>query len=190
VLGFFDLQAGQAQNAFYNELEEWLSGLTRLSSGTGPGDSEQGVSAYTEALLEQTAEGLQELQNIMARGEQTRASGNEQLADLNAKLGLFADHMKTQQAVLLRVAESQRDLVPLLRSMGDVAQVLSGSGTSAGGVDEATRTHIRNIDTGLSRLAGALESGRSESVRELRNEIKLLAKTVAAVRDGTLSDGE
>ncbi len=183
VLGFFDLQAGQAQNAFYNELEEWLSGLTRLSSGTGPGDGEQGVSAYTEALLEQTAESLQELQNIMARGEQTRSSGNDQMAQLNDKLSLFADQMKTQQQVLLRVAETQRDLGPLLRSMGDVAAALSAPQTS-GGVDDATRGHIRNIDAGLSRLAAALESGRSESVRELRNEIKLLAKTVAATRDG------
>ena len=188
VLGFFDLQAGQAQNSFYNELEEWLSGLTRLSSGTGPGDGEQGVSAYTEALLEQTAESLQELQNIMARGEQTRSSGNDQMAQLNDKLSLFADQMKTQQAVLLRVAETQRDLGPLLRSMGDVAAALSAPQPSGGGVDDATRGHIRNIDAGLSRLAAALESGRSESVRELRNEIKLLAKTVAATRDGATGD--
>jgi biopolymer transport protein ExbB/TolQ len=183
VLGFFDLQAGQAQNAFYNELEEWLSGLTRLSSGTGPGDGEHGVSAYTEALLEQTAESLQELQNIMARGEQTRSSGNDQLAELNSKLSLFADQMKTQQHVLLRVAETQRDLGPLLRSMSDVAISLSAP-ASGGSMDESTRMHIRNIDTGLTHLTSALESGRSESVRELRNEIKLLAKTVAATRDG------
>ncbi len=188
VLGFFDLQAGQAQNAFYNELEEWLSGLTRLSSGTGPGDGEQGVSAYTEALLEQTAESLQELQNIMARGEQTRTSGNDQLAELNAKLSTFADHMKAQQQVLLRVAETQRDLGPLLRSMSDVAAALSAPNTGGGGIDDATRGHIRSIDTGLSRLAAAMETGRSESVRELRNEIKLLAKTVAATRDGAVTD--
>jgi hypothetical protein len=30
VLGFIDIQAGHAQNRFFNELEEWLSGVTRL----------------------------------------------------------------------------------------------------------------------------------------------------------------
>lgn len=30
VLGFIDLQAGHAQNRFFNELEEWLSGVTQL----------------------------------------------------------------------------------------------------------------------------------------------------------------
>ncbi len=30
VLGFIDLQAGHAQNRFFNDLEEWLSGVTQL----------------------------------------------------------------------------------------------------------------------------------------------------------------
>src|ERR1700734_768815 len=30
VLGFLDLTAGQAQNRFFNELEEWLAGVTRV----------------------------------------------------------------------------------------------------------------------------------------------------------------
>ena len=34
VLGFLELQAGQAQNRFFNDLEDWLSGQTRLSSGS------------------------------------------------------------------------------------------------------------------------------------------------------------
>src|SRR5690606_23356949 len=31
VLGFLELQASHAQNRFYNELEEWLSGITELT---------------------------------------------------------------------------------------------------------------------------------------------------------------
>ena len=38
VLGFLDLQAGLAQNRFYNDLEEWLSGYTRLSGGGASGE--------------------------------------------------------------------------------------------------------------------------------------------------------
>jgi len=30
VLGFLDIQAGHAQNRFFNELEEWLLGVTHL----------------------------------------------------------------------------------------------------------------------------------------------------------------
>jgi len=180
ALGFLDLQAGQAQNAFYNELEEWLSGVTRLSSGSVGAEGEQGVSAYTEALLEQTAESLQELQNIMARGEQSRVAGNEQLHHLNDKLSILADQMRAEQQVLLRLAEGQRDLSAIVRSMSDIAAVVTApSGSNAGGMDDVTRGHIRNIDSALGRLASSVTTGREEIVREIRGEIKLLAKTIA-----------
>lgn len=182
VLGFLDLQAGQAQNAFFNELEEWLSGVTRLSSGAV--SEEHGVSAYTEALLEQTGESLQELQNIMSRTEQSRMTGNEQLAELNQKLSLLADQMRAEQQIMLRIAESQRDIAPLIRGVGELANAMSHggaglSGMGGGAMDDATRGHIRNIDGSLTRLVAAMAANRDDTVREIRNEIKLLAKTIA-----------
>jgi hypothetical protein len=33
VLGFLELQAGHAHGRFYNQLEEWLSGITELAPG-------------------------------------------------------------------------------------------------------------------------------------------------------------
>ena len=39
VLGFLELQASHAHNRFYNELEEWLSGITELTPGSGAGDA-------------------------------------------------------------------------------------------------------------------------------------------------------
>src|SRR5437773_4813384 len=67
VLGFLDLQAGQAQNRFYNDLEEWLSTYTRLSSGPFGDSGEGSTPAYIQALLEQTADSLENTQRILAR---------------------------------------------------------------------------------------------------------------------------
>ena len=37
ILGFLDLQAGQAQNRFYNELEDWLAAtVTAPAAGAEP----------------------------------------------------------------------------------------------------------------------------------------------------------
>ncbi|MEC8163166.1 MAG: flagellar motor protein MotA, partial [Pseudomonadota bacterium] len=72
VLGYLALQAGQAQNRFYNDLEEWLSGQTRISGGAVFGDGEQPVPAYIQALLEQTADNLENLQRTLTRGEDSR----------------------------------------------------------------------------------------------------------------------
>jgi hypothetical protein len=35
VLGFLDLQTNQAQNRFYNDLENWLSSITDIEAGEG-----------------------------------------------------------------------------------------------------------------------------------------------------------
>ena len=72
VLGFLELQASQAQGRFHIELEEWLAGATRLSSGSLHGEGEQGVSAYVEALLERTADGLDDLTRTLRRSEESR----------------------------------------------------------------------------------------------------------------------
>ena len=146
VLGFLDLQAGQAQNQFYNDLEEWLSGVTRLGSGSGLGDNEQSVPAYVQALLEQTAESLENLQTTLSHSE---------------------DDRRTTTSSILQLTER-------LAALGDQMQRADGS------IDEATRGHIRNLDIHIMRLLEETVNGRHQMVSELRKEIKLLARTVAA----------
>lgn len=171
VLGFLDLQAGQAQNRFFNELEEWLSGLTRVSGGGEAAD--QPVPAFIQALLEQTADSLDALQRIMTRGEEGRIATNASLQTLTERLTMMTEQMRAEQSVLLHLAEQQKEL------RGVLARVVDGG---RGGGDEVTREHIRSIDGHLSRVATDLVHGREDMVRELRGEIRLLARTMAATR--------
>jgi len=176
VLGFLDLQAGQAQNRFYNDLEEWLSSYTRLSGG-GPlseaGDAS--VPAYIQALLEQTADSLENLQRITGRGEESRIAANASIITLTEKLAMLGDQMKAEQNLLLRLAENQMELKPVLSRLAD------GGGTR--GQDEALRNHMRNIEMYLARLAEDLSQGRSQTIQEVRSEIRLLARTIAALAE-------
>ena len=121
VLGFLDLTAGQAQTRFYNELEEWLAGLTRLSSGVlGDTGGEGGnVPAYVQALLEQTAENLEGLQRILARGEEGRAQTSQAMMTLTERLSALTDQMRASQRLMLRVAEQQAALGPVLSRLAD-----------------------------------------------------------------------
>ncbi len=176
VLGFLDLQAGQALNRFYNDLEEWLSSLTRLSSGalSGGEGGDQSVPAYVQALLEQTAESLESLQRTLGRGEESRISANSALMTMSEKMGALGDHMRTEQALMMKLAESQLEMKPIL------ARLSENSGASSGGMDEATRSHIRNLDIYMARLVEEMETGREDIIKQLRSEIKLLARTIAA----------
>ena len=179
VLGFLDLQSGQAQNRFYNDLEEWLSGLTRLSGPSPVSGGEGTVPDYLEALLEQTAEGLENLQRTIARGEESRMSANTAQMQLNERLATLTDQMRAEQALLAKLAEGQLELKNVLGRLAD-APMRGGSDA----LDDATRAHIRNIEVYLARLLEEVSSGRAQSTEDIRAEIKILARTIAADRTG------
>lgn len=175
VLGFLELQAGQAQNRFFNDLEEWLSGLTRLSSGSLSGDGETSVPAYIQALLEQTADSLDSLQRIIQRSEEGRNAANTNILQLTDKLSALTDQMRAEQSLMLKLAESQLELRPIFAKLAE-----------RDGGDEVMRNHIRSIEVHIGRILEELPQGREELVGEIRSEIRLLARTIAALAE----DGE
>ena len=148
VLGFLDLQAGHAQNRFYNELEEWLSGMTKLSSGTLHADGEASVPAYVQALLEQTADGLERMQRALTESERERRASTEQFGELNTQLGRLADLLGREMREIRGMSETQEELKNVLKTLA--AQPNNGA-----------------------RLSD-----------ELRGELRLLSRTIAAAVDG------
>ena len=117
VLGFLDLQAGHAQNRFYNELEEWLSGMTRLSSGGIAIEGETAVPAYVQALLEQTADGLERMQRALTESERERRHSSEQLGELNTQLARLADLLGRESREIRGMAETQEELKNVLKTL-------------------------------------------------------------------------
>jgi hypothetical protein len=176
VLGFLDLQAGQAQNRFYNDLEEWLSTYTRLSSGAFGETGDGSMPAYLHALLEQTADGLENLQRIVSRSEESRISTNSALSGLTDRLGILGENLKAGQLLMLRLAENQMELKPSLARLAEIAE-------NSLGQDDVLRTHLRNIEAYLARLTEDVGEGRAQSVQEIRGEIRLLARTIAALAE-------
>jgi hypothetical protein len=138
ILGLLDLFAGRASNRFYAELEDWLSGMTRLSSGGAlGGDGETSVPAYVQALLEQTADGLERMQRAIVDNDRERRANNEQLAELNSQLA--------------RLAEAQTELRATLRTLAQ----------NEGGMNEDLRAEFRLLTRTLANSLGS--AGNRES---------------------------
>lgn len=151
ILGFLDIQASQAQNQFYNDVEEWLSSMSLISVNPSSNkDSkkihEEGVPVYVQALLEQTAESIDSLQRTLGRGEDERKHLADNFANLAEKMSAVADQIKT----------------------------------NLNGFDEPTKEHIRSMDISIKRLVEENNQANKQLVSELRSEIKLLAKTISA----------
>src|SRR4051794_36325974 len=96
VLGFLDLQAGQAQNRFYNELEDWLSttvidhGMDTLPALDGASDLRAVLDRLTVSVLEQGG------------GRNTAA-----LANLAEGIQALVQHMRTEQQLIRDWVEAQ-----------------------------------------------------------------------------------
>ena len=175
VLGFLELQATQAQHRFFQDVEDWLSGATRLSTGAGNLEGgDQSIPVYVQALLEQTAENLDGLQRIVASGEESRRTSNTNLMALTERLSTLTDQMRAEQALLLKLTESQMEMKQVLGRLADA---------TAGGLDESSRQHLRNMDVYLARLLEETTNGRTQAVGEIRNEIKILTRTIAALAE-------
>lgn len=89
VLGFLDIQANHAQNRFFNELEEWLSGVTQLvdrRKKTTYGDQDNLTlvgpgQAQLEALLEELRR-MNDLQAARIKEEKAAPSADATRGDV------------------------------------------------------------------------------------------------------------
>ena len=157
ILGFLDLQASQAQNQFYNDVEEWLSSMSLITTSRTVGSGsvaqeDEGVPVYVQALLEQSAESIDALQRTIGRGEDERKNFSDNFTILAEKMSAVADQIKNNQKIMQN---------------------------SSGGMDEATKDHIRNLDISMARLIEEISQGNKRLTSDLRAEIKILAKTFA-----------
>jgi flagellar biosynthesis chaperone FliJ len=176
VLGFIDLQSGHAQNRFYNELEEWLAGQTRLSSGGLAAEGEGSVPAYIQALLEQTADSLDKLQRVMARGEDNRRSAEQRLEGLIEEVGALAEQSRSDHKAMMNMVRTQGELQGVL-------QALAQSTESTSATDGQIRDQLQHLTQTLDTMRQELGADRTQLNDVLREEIRLLARTLARAGD-------
>ena len=184
VLGFLELQASQAQNRFYNDLEDWLSSYTRLTGGSMSLEGgDQPVPAYVSALLERTADSLDDLQRTLSRGEQDRSTASTNLIALTERLTTLTDLIHAEQKLMIKLGENQMEMKPVLERLAES----SGKPMM---LEDSFRSHLRNLDTHVNRLLEEMIAGREQSVTELRSEFKLLARTIAAIAENERHSGQ
>ena len=115
------------------------------------------------------------MQRALTRSEENRTDYSRYVYELTEKITVLTDQMSTEQNLMLKLAESQQALHPILAKLAD-----SGA---KGGAEDLNRTHLRNIENYLARIRDDMESGRGDAVKEIRSEIRLLARTIAALAE-------
>lgn len=175
VVGLLELFAGHGQNRFYQELEDWLSSITRV--GFSSGDEAGGEQHVMAGVVDHMAEQMEQLQQLFARSDDSRAQVDEKMG----KLADAVDRMTTRMegtdpasAALERVAAGQERLIATLEAQG-----------SGEGIDAESRMRLRSIDVQMLRILEEISAGRQETMAELRHDISLLAKALSSPRRNT-----
>jgi len=99
ILGFLDLQAGQAQNRFYTELEDWLTTITDLEELGLTDEDAVGSTGEIRASVERLARVVQE-------GGGARAS-TAAMANLAEGIQGMVQHMRKEQQMVRDWMEAQ-----------------------------------------------------------------------------------
>jgi hypothetical protein len=132
ILGFLELQANHAHNRFYNELEEWLSGITELTPGS---------SSATDLASRQLTTAVYEMQRAVAElsdklgsislpnlraleaSAPAAAGGDEAVKDLARGVNQLVTLMRSEQKVVREwvdeQASQQAELAGALKALAD-----------------------------------------------------------------------
>ena len=121
ILGFLDLQTSQAQNRFYNEFEEWLSGVTELT----PAAAVEAASPQLNSALVEIRRSIGALdQKVAAPASPGQAEAVRELADGIEKL---VKQMRAEQQVVRQwvdeQSQQQHELTAVLRELSGRVQV-------------------------------------------------------------------
>src|SRR6476646_4336743 len=103
MLGFLDLQSGQAQNRFHTELEDWLA--TTVHDLSGVGDGEGGLVGSNSADMRGAIERLRE---AIASSGSNKAATNA-MANLAEAIQGLVHHMRTEQQMIRDWVDSQAE---------------------------------------------------------------------------------
>ena len=87
ILGFLDLQSSQAQNRFYNEVEEKLSQHTKFTlMNMDENDKKNLGPAYIESLIEVTTENLKKSTSVIDKQNDYQETISKSLYEVNSIL--------------------------------------------------------------------------------------------------------
>ena len=127
ILGFLDIQAGQAQSRFYNELEEWLSTFTESRGDAGDGAGSQSQLRFAMLDMQRAITDLAEkIEQGAVHGGGSAQSG--ELHRLTDGIDKLVQQMRAEQKVLREWVDdqshNQAELAAVLKEQNRLATAL------------------------------------------------------------------
>ena len=127
VLGFLDLQFGQAAGRFFTDVEDWLSKSVNFEDGGDPlfAGSLAASPEFSAGLTEAAANKMQALAKAVAAGEQDRADMATRLRELTSILSKLHDGLSRDALMAENIANLDASIQNLAREIKSDRQELN-----------------------------------------------------------------
>lgn len=181
VLGLLELFVTHGQNRFFRELEEWMSGFTRVSLASSDGEGFDG--AAVSGFLDQMARQMDRLQDFHAQRDAAR---DDAAIMADERIVVMAEAVE----ILVRRAEAETEatvarfasLTDALNRLADGQDSLVELARQNGERPAPRPTDFSGIETALHAMVRDLNEGREEMLADLRSDILVLTRAVRAAR--------
>jgi hypothetical protein len=142
ILGFLDLQLGQAMGRFFNELEDWLSAFARFNDR--PDTTEMNTGALATGMSEEAARALIHLGNAIAAGEDNRNRVLEQLGNVNMTLAALNEALTDDRRLREQLAQLNAGIAQLSADLAD----------DRGKANAAVSAELRTLSNAINKAIG------------------------------------
>ncbi len=142
ILGFLDLQLGQAMGRFFNELEDWLSAFARFNDR--PDTTDTNTSALASGMTEEAARALIHLGNAVAAGEDNRNRVLEQLGNVNMTLASLNEALTDDRRLREQLAQLNAGIAQLSADLAD----------DRGKANAAVSAELRTLSSAINKAIG------------------------------------
>lgn len=168
VVGLLELFAGQAQNRFYRELEEWLSTITSFNLTVDEHSSSTENTALL-GVLKRLGDQIELMERILNKDQAQIGKNDQELAVINEKfIKAFEENRLNMEGLLENFNKSQKQLLDFLKSKE----------MTEGGIDAESRMRLRSIDVQMLHISEEIAVGRQEAIKAIREEVANLAKSL------------
>ena len=111
ILGFLDLQLGQAMGRFFNDLEDWLSAFARFNDSNATSIPSQ--NALASGMSEEAARALISLSQSIDSTEENRNRVVEQMAQLTGTMALLNESLSDDRRLRDHLAQLNANILQL-----------------------------------------------------------------------------
>ena len=143
VIGFLDLQLGQAMGRFFNEVEDWLSAFAKFSDQTSI-RADGGQQALAQGLSEEGARAMITLASAIDAAQRDRTEQTRQITSLNTTLAVLSEQMADDRRLREQLAQLNIQIQQLTSSLDEKARLQQ----------ETVTTELRALSTAIVKLAG------------------------------------